>query len=99
MVAFYWVEIMKTLKLLLATLFTIALNGYTQPVKPVINQHVFTVVIQEDKTLKNHGGQQYVGGRCVIKLREYPICLQHEVRHCIEGNWHEGIETTDGCFE
>jgi len=26
---------------------------------------------------------------CVINLRKYPRCLLHEVRHCIEGDWHD----------
>ena len=25
---------------------------------------------------------------CVVNLREYPKCLLHEIRHCIEGEWH-----------
>lgn len=34
---------------------------------------------------------------CKIILRKYPQCLLHEVRHCIEGNWHEGKESHDDC--
>lgn len=37
-------------------------------------------------------------GFCAIRLRKYPQCLQHEIRHCIEGNWHEGDKTNfDDC--
>lgn len=36
-------------------------------------------------------------GFCVIELTQYPKCLLHEIRHCFEGNWHEGRETTQNC--
>lgn len=36
---------------------------------------------------------------CHIKLTKYPRCLQHEIRHCLEGNWHDGKETRMGCFD
>lgn len=36
-------------------------------------------------------------GECVIRLRKYPQCLLHEIRHCVEGNWHEGRNTTEDC--
>jgi len=26
---------------------------------------------------------------CIVNLREYPRCLLHEIRHCIEGDWHD----------
>lgn len=35
---------------------------------------------------------------CVIYLRKYPQCLQHEVRHCFEGNWHPNEKhNTEDC--
>lgn len=37
------------------------------------------------------------GTRCKIFLRKYPRCLQHEVRHCYEGNWHAGRKTAAEC--
>lgn len=57
------------------------------------------VVIEEDSTLETLGRQQTVGGVCFIKLKKYPMCLQHEIRHCIEGNWHEGYKSDADCFE
>jgi hypothetical protein len=36
-------------------------------------------------TLMELNGQRV----CVVNLREYPRCLLHEIRHCIEGEWHE----------
>lgn len=34
---------------------------------------------------------------CQVILREYPVCLLHEIRHCFEGNWHEGRESEENC--
>ena len=36
---------------------------------------------------------------CYIHMprNKYPRCLQHEVRHCIEGNWHKGRVSTEDC--
>ena len=37
------------------------------------------------------------GDTCVIYLRKYPQCLAHEIRHCYEGNWHEGRDSSEYC--
>jgi hypothetical protein len=35
---------------------------------------------------------------CVVNLREYPRCLLHEIRHCIEGDWHDrDIPNAEDC--
>jgi hypothetical protein len=36
---------------------------------------------------------------CVLEiLRDrYPFCLQHEIRHAFEGDWHPDRETLDDC--
>jgi hypothetical protein len=34
---------------------------------------------------------------CQIVLRKYPRCLLHEVRHCIEGAWHDDRPNTEDC--
>ena len=46
-----------------------------------------------------YGISHCVNNRCLIEIRKdvYPLCVTHEVRHAFEGNWHEGIETTEGC--
>lgn len=32
---------------------------------------------------------------CHITLRDYPLCLAHEMRHCLEGpNWHPPMSAT-----
>lgn len=37
------------------------------------------------------------GNKCIIHLRKYPHCLAHEVRHCFEGNWHQGEDNDEWC--
>ena len=38
-------------------------------------------------------------GFCKVQVLKshYPRCLKHEIRHCFEGQWHEGINTTHDC--
>lgn len=40
---------------------------------------------------------EITGNECKIYLRRYPQCLTHEIRHCFEGNWHEGRQTDEDC--
>lgn len=36
--------------------------------------------------------------QCDVVLRKYPVCLLHELRHCIEGDWHPRDEpNTEDC--
>ena len=35
-----------------------------------------------------------VGDKCFIVIREYPVCLAHAVRHCLEGEWHPKASAT-----
>lgn len=44
------------------------------------------------------GTADITGNVCTIHLRKYPQCLAHEVRHCYEGNWHEGEDNDDWCY-
>ncbi len=32
---------------------------------------------------------------CDIVLKIYPQCLQHEMRHCLEGDWHPADKPND----
>ena len=35
---------------------------------------------------------------CHIVLRKYPVCLLHELRHCLEGDWHpRDAPNTEDC--
>lgn len=44
------------------------------------------------------GIAEIVGSTCTIYIRRYPQCLLHEVRHCFEGNWHEGKKSDEDCY-
>lgn len=44
--------------------------------------------------IKRKDGKPYA---CHVILRQYPVCLLHEMRHCFEGNWHEGRESEEDC--
>jgi len=76
---------------------SIVLSGCVAIDNPKIGRKTFSVVVEEDSTMTTLGRQWYVSDICFIKLKEYPICLQHEIRHCIEGNWHKGRETDEDC--
>ena len=59
-----------------------------------------TVVEQPNKLADNVlGSATYLpaSNHCVIILRQYPVCLLHEIRHCLEGNWHEGRTSDEDC--
>lgn len=45
-------------------------------------------------TIKMKDGTPYA---CHVILRQYPVCLLHELRHCFEGNWHEGRDSGEDC--
>lgn len=72
---------------------------------PTIKYTGVPIYVKEDPTLlkPNERGQArmvFDGDKmisCTIILRKYPQCLMHEVRHCMEGNWHEGRESTQDC--
>lgn len=34
---------------------------------------------------------------CIIVLKQYPTCLLHELRHCLEGPWHGSEMNGDYC--
>ena len=53
-----------------------------------IKHPVSTITIKVDPMLNRDGEAVVSGDKCSIVLRVYPVCLAHEVRHCLEGNWH-----------
>lgn len=93
------------MKILNTLLLTLLLTGCQTPQYNL--QHTnFRMIIQESPeyldrlSARNrtvYGMSFYSENVCVIILREYPKCLLHEVRHCIEGNWHEGRDTLEDC--
>ena len=46
------------------------------------------ITVVEVKQLPTLGRASWSKDTCFIALREYPKCLAHEVRHCLEGKWH-----------
>lgn len=46
------------------------------------------ITVVEVKQLPTLGRASWSKDTCFIALREYPKCLGHEVRHCLEGKWH-----------
>ena len=49
----------------------------------------FQIKVFEAPLLKTDGLARWKKGYCEIYLKKYPICLKHEIRHCIEGDWHD----------
>lgn len=48
---------------------------------------------------KAYGLTRCANNVCTLEiLRDsYPYCLQHELRHAFEGNWHANRETLEDC--
>lgn len=70
-----------------------------QPVNFKVERFVGNIAVEEDPSLPTLGRHQTVGGVCFIKLQRYPVCMQHEMRHCIEGDWHKGVKSSKDCYE
>ena len=68
-----------------------------EPEQYNLQRQISTITIKVDPMLgmlpnsegeSRAGEATVVGDKCTIVLREYPVCLSHEVRHCFEGSWH-----------
>lgn len=64
---------------------------------PTTEPKVITIHKLEGGDPDNLGYVLIKGNQCAIYLRHYPKCLVHEIRHCYEGNWHEGRDSTEYC--
>lgn len=90
----------KTLLLFLVTSI-LASCSITQPI--IVQQRKVQVTLTYPVKLPDKAGKPQLArttvgsGFCIIELVKYPQCLAHEMRHCFEGNWHEGRETTANC--
>ena len=82
--------------LLLCVLLT-ACASFDAP-RPVLERTASIINVKIDPALATLGHAQCVGQLCTITLREYPVCLQHEVRHCLEGKWHGATPNNDDCW-
>lgn len=65
---------------------------------PTNNFSKITILKLESNEPKILGTADIQGDECIIRLKQYPKCLAHEVRHCYEGNWHHGEENDDWCY-
>ena len=81
--------------LLLCVLLT-GCDSFDAP-RPVLERTASIINFKIDPTLATLGHAQWVGQLCTITLREYPVCLQHEVRHCLEGKWHGDEPSGEDC--
>lgn len=85
---------MKPFLLLTSALLT-GCASFGSTVLPIENPTV-TVLLHNNVKFDNprvRGDARwwYVGKQkyCLIRLREYPYYLGHEMRHCFEGYWHD----------
>lgn len=79
-------------------LLCMALAGCTAPQAYTLERKTVKVTVVEVKQLPTLGHAAWTGDTCFIALREYPTCLQHEMRHCLEGKWHGDTKNDDDCF-
>ena len=63
---------------------------------PSIDHPTFMFSIREqpnelDDNVNGTATWLYIDGvrYCIVNLRKYPEYLAHEMRHCIEGHWHD----------
>lgn len=66
--------------------------GCSQP-KPSIDKVEATIIIRDEVEYGNKsvcGFAYWKGERCIviIKCSCYPDIIEHEIRHCFEGNYH-----------
>jgi hypothetical protein len=80
-------------------LLCLMLTGCAAPQVYNIERKTVTVTVVEVKGLPTLGRASWGNnGMCFIALREYPKCLQHEMRHCLEGKWHDEKPNDEGCY-
>ena len=87
-----------SLSVVLSAALALSLVGCEAEPSGVIAQDKFRVQLRVVPGLETRGLAVWQKGACQILLRKYPECLLHEVRHCIEGEWHKGRETDEDCF-
>ena len=86
-------------------LVVLALQGCAKTLPVMVHTPSITVSVdpnQLSKKEKARSSLKYSDQKiveCRVILREYPICLLHELRHCFEGHWHSpGIDNTEDCY-
>jgi hypothetical protein len=87
-------------KYILAILLLSGCASFDVPPAPQIGRSVFSLYVQEGDLPKGVNGTATFYETlnvCVVVLREYPMCLLHEIRHCIEGAWHDARPNSEDC--
>ena len=79
-------------------LLCLLLTGCAAPQTYTLERKTVKITVVEVKQLPTLGRAAWTGDTCFIALREYPVCLQHEVRHCLEGKWHGDTHNNDDCW-
>lgn len=69
-----------------------------------LQRNISTITVEVDPMLETLGQATVAGDKCIVVLREYPTCLAHEIRHCLEGSWHPKQSATfpgndDDCWQ
>lgn len=76
-----------------------AVDKYTPTDDKVTLQVIINPVMFSKNQLAKIVIEETPSGRyCTLYLKEYPICLKHGVRHCLEGNWHTVQDADKDCF-
>lgn len=79
---------------------TLLLSGCVADPLPKMARNSAQILVVENPNLPANvlGTYKWFGNMCVIYLREYPTCMAHEVRHCLEGDWHGDRVSNRDCF-
>ena len=88
---------MKLLVVLVALFLLAGCNTFDEPQKRIENTR-FDFTLHINPELKTDGLAVWSNTTCTIYLKYYPICLAHELRHCIEGNWHDEKPNGEDCY-
>lgn len=89
---------------IIAAIVTILAGCVSVPTKaPTIAHDGVRITVREDAKLSKDPAVLGLAildpntRTCEIVLRKYPQCLAHEVRHCLEGEWHGSRNSDAGC--
>ncbi len=78
--------------------FALLLSGCSFHPQYELERTAMWVSVKEDPTIETDGLAKWKGFRCDIVLKRYPVCLKHELRHCLEGNWHGARPSGKDCY-
>jgi hypothetical protein len=86
------------ISIIIFSIFLILSCSVFNPATPKMVRNTSTITIVENPHIKTDGYARWYGDVCFIELKRYPVCLAHEVRHCLEEHFHpEGIYSSEDC--